>query len=364
MTAFPWVLAAGLTAFPPRPGVPDSVPRPAVAVSGFVDFYYAFDFGRPAPRERAFTTQAVRHNEANVNLAAISVAVERERVRGRITLQAGTSVQSNYAGEPGDGTTSGAALSRHIQEAYGGLRLAPSLWLDAGISLGSLGWEGWVSRDNPTYTRSLVAEYSPYYESGIRIIWEPAQGLVLQWHLMNGWQKISEDNEAKSASMRVDVPLGSGVAVAAAGFLGNEQPRGAPRATRLFGQTMIKALPHPNLLVQAQLDVGREAGPGGARRWWGTVGIARFGFARRHALVARLERFSDPDQVVASTGTPAGLVVSGGSIGLDVTGPEGLLWRTELRGLRGSEPLFPDAGGPATQRHNVVLITAFALTLH
>lgn len=363
MTTFPWVLAAGLTALSLRPGVPDSVPRPAVAVSGFVDFYYAFDFGRPATRDRAFTTQAVRHNEANVNLAAISLAVEREHIRGRITLQAGTSVQSNYAGEPGNGPTSGAGLSRHIQEAYGGLRLAPGLWLDAGISLGSLGWEGWVSRDNPTYTRSLVAEYTPYYESGIRIIWEPAPGLVVQGHLMNGWQKISEDNEAKSASMRVDVPLGSGVTVAAAGFLGNEQPRGAPRATRRFGQTMIKATPHPNLLVQAQLDLGREAGPGSSRRWWGTVGIARFGFGRRHALVARLERFSDPDQVVASTGMPAGLVVSGGSIGLDVSGPEGLLWRTELRGLRGSDPLFPDAGGPATRRHNTVLITSVALTL-
>jgi putative OmpL-like beta-barrel porin-2 len=197
----------------------------------------------------------------------------------------------------------------------------------------------------------------------MRIIWEAKPGFLIQGHLMNGWQKISEDNDAKSASLRVDVPLVSGLTVAAAGFLGNEQPRGAPRATRSLGQLMLKASPHRDLLVQTQLDLGRQSGPGGVRRWWGTVGIARLGVARSYAVVARLERFSDPDQVVASTGTPAGLAVSGGSIGLDVIGPAGLLWRSEVRGLWGSEPVFPDAGGPAARKSSTVLITSLAWTL-
>jgi Putative beta-barrel porin-2, OmpL-like. bbp2 len=79
-----------------------SSPDTAVTVSfgGFVDNYYAYDFGRPVNFDRPFTTQAVRHNEFNVNLVWLEAKVSGPRVRGRLALQAGTSVQSNYAGEP------------------------------------------------------------------------------------------------------------------------------------------------------------------------------------------------------------------------------------------------------------------------
>jgi hypothetical protein len=45
-----------------------SSPDTAVTVSfgGFVDNYYAYDFGRPVNFDRPFTTQAVRHNESRL----------------------------------------------------------------------------------------------------------------------------------------------------------------------------------------------------------------------------------------------------------------------------------------------------------
>jgi hypothetical protein len=113
----------------------DSSPAAALLVGAFIDFYYAYDFGRPKARDRAFTTQAVRHNEMSLNLAYASLSVERERVRGRLAFQAGTSVNSNYAGEPSVGANSGAVLIRHVQEATAGLRLVRGLWFDAGIYL-------------------------------------------------------------------------------------------------------------------------------------------------------------------------------------------------------------------------------------
>jgi len=359
------LIAAGIAALPAsNPAwAQDSTPNSPVIVSGFVDVYYAYDFGRPTLSDRAYTTQAVRHNEANVNLAFATLAVERGRARAKLTLQAGTSVQSNYASEPSAGPTSGPLLARHIQEAYAGIRLAPRLWLDAGISLGSLGWEGWISRDNPTYTRSLVAEFSPYYESGIRVVWEAGPRLLVQGHIMNGWQRISDDNDAKSASVRVDVVVAPGVTVAAASFIGNEQPRESARSTRFFNQIMVKANPRHDVLLQGQVDVGRQLGPGGDAAWWGAVAIARLSLERRFAVVLRVERFADPDQVVALTGGPAGLEVNGGSVGIDAIPSEGLLWRTELRGFRASERVFPRGAGSAAGRSNTALVTSFAVTL-
>src|ERR1700704_2309561 len=123
-------------------GPVQDTPR-SVTWNAFVDTYYAWDFNRPTSLDRAFTTQPARHNEFNVNLAYVEVRLTAPRMRGRLALQAGTSVQSNYAGEPRLGSISGPDLARHIQEAVVGVRAAPKLWIDAGIYLSHLGQEGW-----------------------------------------------------------------------------------------------------------------------------------------------------------------------------------------------------------------------------
>lgn len=95
-----------------------------VTVGGFVDAYYGYELNNPGSFDRAFTTQPARHNEFNINLAYVELKLERERVRGRFALQAGTSVQNNYSAEPGRGEISGPSLAQHIQEGYAGYRLA------------------------------------------------------------------------------------------------------------------------------------------------------------------------------------------------------------------------------------------------
>jgi len=140
-----------------------------VTIGGFIDGYYAYDFDRPPTIDRSFfggalfTTQPARHDEFNVNLAYVEANISGNRVHGRLALQAGTSVQDNYNSEPNIGIVSGPLLSRLLQEAYAGYQVAQNLWVDAGIFYSNAGLEGWVSKDNPTYTRSLVADYSPYY---------------------------------------------------------------------------------------------------------------------------------------------------------------------------------------------------------
>jgi hypothetical protein len=94
---------------------PDTVTR--VARGAFVDGYYAFDFNRPRDLDRAYTTQPARHNEFNANLAFVEATLSGSRVRGRLALQAGTSVQANYAGEPTTGAVSGATLGGAAKRA-------------------------------------------------------------------------------------------------------------------------------------------------------------------------------------------------------------------------------------------------------
>jgi translocation and assembly module TamB len=51
-------------------------------------------------------------------------------------MQMGTSVSSNYAGEPNIGLNSGTLVARHVQEAVIGYRVANDLWLDGGMHFG------------------------------------------------------------------------------------------------------------------------------------------------------------------------------------------------------------------------------------
>jgi hypothetical protein len=174
-----------------------------VTLGGFVDAYFAWDFNRPGPGnfDRSFTTQPARHDEFNVNLAFVELKLSGPQVRGRLALQAGTSVQANYAGEPTTGAVSGPDLARHIQEAVVGVRAARTLWIDAGIYLSHIGQESWISRDNPTYSRSLIAEFSPYYETGVKATWAAGSRLTAQLHVLNGWQNISETNQDKAVGV-------------------------------------------------------------------------------------------------------------------------------------------------------------------
>ncbi len=151
----------------PGPAAADSGPK--VTLGAFIDAYYAWDRDRPANFDRAYTTQPARHAEFNVNLAFVEATVAGPRYRGRLAPQWGTSVQANYAGEPRLGGISGPSVSQFLQEATVGYQVAPTLWVDGGIFFAHTGMEGWISRDNLTYSRSLIADFSPFYETGVKV---------------------------------------------------------------------------------------------------------------------------------------------------------------------------------------------------
>ena len=255
---------SGVVAPPPDSARRDTVP-PRVAYGGFIDGYYAWDAGRPRALDRAFTTQPARHNEFNINLAFVEAVLTGERMRGRLALQAGTSVQSNSFAEPQVGAVSGGVLSRTIQEATVGLRLHPRLWWDGGIYFSYVGLEGWISRDNPTYTRSLIADYTPYYLSGAKLTWQAGPTVTAQLHLMNGWQNVSETNADKAVGARVDWTPRPTVLLGWAAFTGNEQPDSLPSRVRVLSQFLGRWTP-PGMGAVGRGGPGAAAAPRGGHR--------------------------------------------------------------------------------------------------
>ena len=344
------------------PVTPDTTTK--VSFGGFVDGYYAFDFNRPANFDRAFTTQPARHNEFNVNLAFVDAKLDAPRMRGRLAIQAGTSVQANYASEPRNGAISGPDLARLIQEAVVGTKLADNLWVDGGVYLSHLGMEGFISRDNPMYTRSFVADYSPYYESGVKATWQATPTVSALLTVVNGWQNISETNSAKSVGVRLDYSPSATTTFSYFDYFGDEAPDSAAhRQLRSYNGVGLKSALTARWLVMAEADYGTQgrASGSGTSTWYGGMLTAHFQASPTAALVGRVERFADRDQSVLTTGVAEGLRANGLSVGVDVTPQPRVLWRTELRGFQGEKAVFPKRdGGPS--KSDAFVVTSLGLT--
>jgi hypothetical protein len=336
-----------------------------VAFGGFVDGYFAYDFGRPRSIDRAFTTQAVRHDEFNVNLAYVDATLSGARVRGRVAVQFGTAVQANYAAEPRIGSFSGPDVSRYIQEATAGYKLSSAVWVDAGVFFSPFGSENWISRDNWTYTRSLIADNSPYYEAGVKATWAIDPKWSAQLHVINGWQNISETNSSKAVGARVDFAPRDGLSFAYDAFVGNEQPDSLPSRLRTFNELIATASITGKLQLRGTLDIGtqRHQDGNGTGTWNGYAIIARYQATPRVAVAGRVEAYSDPDQFIVATGQPYGLRATGTSLGVDVAPMPKLLWRSELKWLGAHDALFPDQStSNGLSKRDVAIVSSLALT--
>ncbi|HJW31204.1 MAG TPA: outer membrane beta-barrel protein, partial [Saprospiraceae bacterium] len=159
--------------------------------TGYAEVYYTYDFNQPDDHNRpSFIYSHNRHNEFNLNLGFVKTSYSSDRVRANVALAAGTYMNANYASEPG--------VLKNIYEANGGIKLAKmkNIWLDAGIFASHIGFESAISKDCWGLTRSILADNTPYYESGAKLTYVTDNskwlfsGLVL-----NGWQHIQRPDD-------------------------------------------------------------------------------------------------------------------------------------------------------------------------
>ncbi len=359
------LVLAGAVAFaaPAAAAAQENDTTPKITFGAFVDGYYAYDFGRPASHDRAFTTQAARHDEFSVNLAHVEARYASPKVRGRLALQAGTSVQFNYAGEPDDLPGTQPNDLPLIQEATLGVSLAPTLWIDGGIMLSHIGSESWISIDNPTYTRSLAAEFSPYYETGVRATWQARPNLTAQLNVVNGWQLIAENNEDKAVGVRIDWTPAAPLTLSYSNFVGRE-PAASTGAqdVRVFHDFIARWVLNERALLIGTFDVGTQD----EGDWIAASLVGRYWLTPAVGINGRIERFDDGDGVVSATGIAdaPGLVTNGASIGIDVQrGPA--VWRTEVKTFFGAEEaIFPDRDGDdGLAKSSTALVTSLSVRI-
>lgn len=312
----------------------------ATQVSGYLDTYYAYAANKPNGQRRSFTTQPVRHNEPNINLGFVDIVTKSEEFRGRFALQGGNSVDRNYATEHDD--------TKHIQEAYAGIKVGDKTWIEGGIFFGNIGMESWISRDNWTYSRSLMLDNVPYYSAGLRLEHEISQTDKFQFQILNGWQNISETNNAKAIGMQYHKIIRSDFIFTYNNFLGDENVyEGQKIRFRTYHNFIFKYVPVGPWQYMGSFDVGEQSqqDKSGLDVWFATSLVVRRIIDDIKSLAMRLEHYSDSHQSNVFTGTPKGFQVSGASLNLDTLIRSNILFRNEVRALYSHDAIYSTHSG-------------------
>lgn len=308
-----------------------------IKIEGYNEVYYCYDLNQPADHLRpSFLYNHNKHNEVNVNLAFIRASYENDKVRGNFALMAGTYAQYNLAAEE--------SVLQHLFEANAGFKVAKNLWLDAGVFGSHIGFESAVSKDCWTLSRSLVAENSPYYESGAKLSWTPNEKWLFSFLYLNGWQRIARvpGNNSPSFGMQINYKSNSKIVLNYSNYIGNTYPDSISRM-RFYHNLYCSYQINKSLGVIAGFDLGMEQLKKDTTKyaqWYTPVMIVRYQFNDKFAMAARGEYFNDKDQVLISTKTSNGFDVIGYSLNLDYYPLSNVLFRLEGRIFQSKDKIF------------------------
>lgn len=308
----------------------DSIKHP-LSVTGYLELYYARNLTqKTAQQQPGFLYSFNRLNEVNVNLAYIKAAYETGNTRAALAFAAGTYMNANLAAEPG-------AL-QNIFEATAGIKISKqkNIWLDAGILPSHIGFETATGKDCYTLTRSILAENSPYYETGVKLSWTTADEKITAAVLaLNGWQRITRalGNSTPAWGHQFIFKPNGKMVLNSSSFIGNDKPDSS-RQMRYFHNFYLQWQPAGKTWVTAGFDIGAEQVQRHSKKyncWYAPVLIIKYTPAARYSFTARAEYYSDKKGVIINGTSVSGFSLFSSSLNFDYHISRQALIRTEGR---------------------------------
>lgn len=338
----------------------DSTKSP-LKFSGYLETYYSYDFGNPSNHNRpGFVYSHNRHNEVSLNLGFIKAAYEKDNVRANLALMTGSYANANLAAEPG--------VLKNIYEANIGFKVSKTktVWVDAGIFASHIGFESAIGKDCWNLTRSILADNSPYYESGAKISYSSDNGqLFLSGLFLNGWQRIQrvDGNNTPAFGHQLTYKPSSKVTLNSSSFIGSDTPDSTKRMRYFHNFYGIFQL-NEMLGLTLGFDIGTQQKAKGSSEydtWYTPVAILKYSPNNKVNVAIRGEYYSDKNQVIVSSGTPNGFQTLGYSLNLDYNIADNLMWRIEGRGFNNKDQSFVNSENkPSSQ--NYFMTTSLALS--
>lgn len=322
------------------------------SATGYGELYYVHDFADFPTVNRMVTPSGVspiysynRADEPAINDALLDLKFATNWVRAAAGFQGGTYEQQNYAGEQG--------FAKYIYEASAGVQPVENLWLDAGVFPSHIGLESSVSKDNANLTRSLMADNTPYYESGAKATWEPDKRWLFSALALRGWQSIDDPNHDWDGGTQIQFKPNDAWLFNSSTFIGEY---GADRHERYFHDFYVTWQATTNFSLSGSLDLGLEEHSATDRNlsgWVSGMVVARYQFDEHWAAAARVEHYHDPNGLTIATATAGNFVATGGSVNVDYQPEKHVMLRTEFRNITAEHAVFIHQQGLAHSDNSI-----------
>ena len=308
-----------------------------IKVSGFLETYYVYDFSNPTTETKLpFMYNYNRHNEFNINNGLIRAQLQYGNTYASIAVHAGTYVDDNYVSED----------IKLVSEAYVGMYLNGNKKssIEVGIMPSYIGFESATTATNLTLTRSILAENSPYFMTGIKYNYKPNEKWSFSGLVTNGWQRINKPDKTVAPAFGTQIvykPTEKAI-LNWSTFIGKE-----------FYQTELAMRYFSNLYWDNQwnskwrtilgFDLGIQDSSSLNDKhlyWMSPVLIAQYSINPKWQTALRVEYYQDEDNVIVATSDA--FKTSGASINFDYLPNSKVKLRTEARYFDSKETIFFD----------------------
>lgn len=306
-----------------------------VSFSGYLETYYAYDFNRPEENAKLpFMYNYNRHNEFNVNVGLLKAKAEYDNAYASLALHSGTYVEDNYVNE----------TTKIISEAYVGLYLdeARKSTVELGVLPSYIGFETATSASNLTLTRSILAENSPYFMTGLKYTYKPNEKLTFSGLITNGWQRINKPDKDISPALGSQIiykPSDKSVFNWST-FIGKELYNNE-WGMRYFSNLYWDKQWNSKWRTQLGFDSGIQKDKNNSDKelfWMSPVFVAQYTLAPKWQTAFRAEYYQDKDNVIIAANDEFKTV--GISLNIDYLINDKVKFRTEARYLNSEEKVF------------------------
>ena len=266
----------------------------------YLDLAYILNFNFPENHLWRSRSTAARHNEFAPNMALGYVRKDpAEGSRWGMELAAQGGYDTNtFAFLPNEPKVGGADTLRHFSRANVSY-LAPmgnGLLVTAGLFNSLIGYESLYAKDNASYTRSWIADYTPYMMFGLTARYSVSDRLTVAGFIINGYAHLAHPNDQPSYGGQWSYRLTPQLTATQTIYWGPDQANTALEFWRLYGNQILE-WKGEDLVLAASYDVGTEnvAGRPGSPRAFVMGGnvVARWHIAGPWSTALRPEFYWD-----------------------------------------------------------------------
>jgi hypothetical protein len=291
-----------------------------VSTSLHGEAYLQHSFRKNAERLPEYMVSHVELNSPTVNLLLGKIAFDAKSWKGEFSMMSGTYSRDNLAHEIG--------VLKNINSMW--LSYAPSETFDilAGIYSSHIGIESPIGKECMVPTRSIVADNSPYYQSGIRIRHQ-SNNETYAIHLLNGWQRSSIDSLGILPAIGYEFSASTEqLNYRFSGFLGKIS-HDTTEGIRYYQHLGATYQLHPNINVSASLDMGLQQKKEIQSWVFAPLIMGQWSVYESLKIHGRLEYYHDPEGMIISSMN--GISGFGYSMGIDWSYSNAMLFRAEWR---------------------------------